>query len=88
MAPEEPVFDVRPQKMFDLQNYIEQKNQLVNEELEKIFQSFNSGARLIEAMQYSLMAGGKRIRPILCLGSAEAVGGRAQDALPALISKF
>ena len=69
--------------MFDLKNYIEQKNRMVNEALEKIFQSFNSSARLIEAMQYSLMAGGKRIRPILCLGSAEAVGGRAQDALPA-----
>jgi len=69
--------------MFDLKNYIEQKNQMVNEALEKILQSFNSSARLIEAMRYSLMAGGKRIRPILCLGSAEAVGGRAQDAMPA-----
>ena len=69
--------------MFDLKNYIEQKNRMVNEALEKIFQSFNSSARLIEAMQYSLMAGGKRIRPILCLGSAEAVGGRTQEALPA-----
>jgi geranylgeranyl diphosphate synthase type II len=69
--------------MFDLQNYIEQKNQMVNEALEKIFQSFNFSARLIEAMQYSLMAGGKRIRPILCLGSAEVLGGKAQDALPA-----
>jgi len=69
--------------MFDLKNYIEQKNQMVNEALEKILQSFNLSARLIEAMRYSLMAGGKRIRPILCLASAEAVGGRAQDAMPA-----
>jgi len=69
--------------MFNLQKYIGQKNQLVNEALEKIFQSFNSSATLIKAMQYSLMAGGKRIRPILCLGSAEAVGGRLEDALPA-----
>jgi geranylgeranyl diphosphate synthase type II len=29
------------------------------------------------------MAGGKRVRPVLCLASAEAVGGRACDALPA-----
>jgi geranylgeranyl diphosphate synthase type II len=34
-------------------------------------------------MQYSLTAGGKRLRPILCLASADAVGGRSADALPA-----
>jgi len=56
---------------------------MVNDALVEIFKSFDASARLIEAMQYSLMAGGKRIRPILCIGSAEAVGGRAQDALPA-----
>ena len=28
-----------------------------------------------DAMRYSLMAGGKRLRPILCLASADAVGG-------------
>jgi len=31
--------------------------------------------RLVEAMEYSLMAGGKRLRPVLCLAFAEAVGG-------------
>jgi geranylgeranyl diphosphate synthase type II len=35
------------------------------------------------AMQYSLMAGGKRLRPILCLASADAVGGDRVMALPA-----
>jgi geranylgeranyl diphosphate synthase type II len=30
---------------------------------------------LIEAMNYSLFAGGKRLRPILCIAGAEAVGG-------------
>jgi geranylgeranyl diphosphate synthase type II len=38
--------------------------------------------RLRQAMRYSLLAGGKRIRPILTLASAEAVGGRAAAALP------
>ncbi len=38
---------------------------------------------IIEAMKYSLMAGGKRIRPVLCLASAEAVGGNPQAVLPA-----
>lgn len=38
---------------------------------------------LLEAVRYSLFAGGKRIRPGLCLGAAEIVGGSAEDALPA-----
>jgi geranylgeranyl diphosphate synthase type II len=39
-------------------------------------------APLPRAMRYSLCAGGKRLRPILCLAAAESVGGRAQDAMP------
>src|SRR5688572_4233782 len=35
-----------------------------------------------DAMQYSLTAGGKRLRPILCLASADAVGGQREHALP------
>ncbi|MCK5485176.1 MAG: polyprenyl synthetase family protein, partial [Desulfobacterales bacterium] len=34
-------------------------------------------------MTYSLMAGGKRIRPVLCVAAAEAAGGNPEDALPA-----
>jgi geranylgeranyl diphosphate synthase type II len=67
--------------MFDLRLYIEQKNRQINEALEKIFQNFHSHDTLIDAMQYSLMAGGKRIRPVLCLGAAEAVGGKPEAAL-------
>lgn len=37
---------------------------------------------LHEAIRYSLFAGGKRLRPILCLAAAEAVGGRREVALP------
>jgi geranylgeranyl diphosphate synthase type II len=36
-----------------------------------------------DAMRYSLIAGGKRLRPILCLASAEAVGGDRALAMPA-----
>ena len=36
-----------------------------------------------EAMQYSLTAGGKRLRPVLCLAAADAVGGDRSLALPA-----
>ena len=37
---------------------------------------------LREAMRYSLLAGGKRLRPILCLASCELAGGDASLALP------
>jgi geranylgeranyl diphosphate synthase, type II len=37
---------------------------------------------LVEAMRYPLEAGGKRIRPVLCLAVAEAAGGSVDEALP------
>ncbi len=45
--------------------------------------------RLVEAMEYSLLAGGKRLRPLLCLAFAEAIrggtpGSAAEDAACAL----
>ncbi|HSR36136.1 MAG TPA: polyprenyl synthetase family protein, partial [Desulfurivibrionaceae bacterium] len=36
----------------------------------------------IAAMQYSLFAGGKRVRPILCLAAAEALGAEPKPLLP------
>lgn len=39
-------------------------------------------ATIHKAMRYSLFAGGKRLRPILCLAAAEACGGRTSAALP------
>ena len=39
--------------------------------------------RLREAMSYSLLAGGKRLRPLLVLLSCEVCGGRVEEALPA-----
>ena len=38
--------------------------------------------RLAEAMDYSLSAGGKRIRPVLLLAACEMAGGSAEEALP------
>lgn len=40
-------------------------------------------ATIHRAMRYSLLAGGKRLRPILCCAAAEACGGTVRDALPA-----
>lgn len=69
--------------MFDLASYITRKNKLVNQYLESIFQDAPDNQRIVAAMKFSLMAGGKRLRPILCLAATEAVGGEDAAALPA-----
>jgi len=40
-------------------------------------------ARLVEGMRYSVLSGGKRIRPVLCLAAFEAAGGKGDAALSA-----
>ena len=40
-------------------------------------------ADFVEAMRYSLLAGGKRVRPVLCLASARAAGSEPESVLPA-----
>jgi len=62
---------------FDLKSYLSSKREQINEELDSIFA--NNSSKIIRAMKYSLMAGGKRIRPILCMAAAETVGGQSQD---------
>jgi geranylgeranyl diphosphate synthase type II len=42
--------------------------------------------RLGEAMRYSLEAGGKRVRPVLCILAGEAVGGTSAEALPGALA--
>jgi len=42
-----------------------------------------SSAKLLESMRYSLLAAGKRIRPILCVKFCEAAGGNAEAAINA-----
>ncbi|AGA69843.1 geranylgeranyl pyrophosphate synthase [Desulfitobacterium dichloroeliminans LMG P-21439] len=46
-------------------------------------QLFSGNGILIESMNYSLAAGGKRIRPVLALAAAKAVGGDEESILPA-----
>ena len=69
--------------MFDLNTYIKKKNQQITVALEKILHDSSPSEPIAEAMKYSLMADGKRIRPVLCLAATEAMGGKAQAVLPA-----
>ncbi|MBQ9252039.1 MAG: polyprenyl synthetase family protein [Clostridia bacterium] len=57
--------------------------QLINENLEAQLHSLGDiPEKLREAMCYSLLAGGKRLRPLLLLAACETAGGAAEQVLP------
>jgi geranylgeranyl diphosphate synthase type II len=69
---------------FDLKPYVEERRRLVDEALERFMPPEDvPPPRIHEAMRYSVLAGGKRLRPILVIAGAEAVGGRTDVVLPA-----
>jgi len=68
---------------FDLPSYLTAKTEAVNQALNHFLPPENTRpATIHKAMRYSLFAGGKRMRPALCLAAAEACGGGEADALP------
>jgi geranylgeranyl diphosphate synthase type II len=67
----------------NLKEYLKRRQRLVDEALERwVPREEEFPPQVHQAMRYSLFAGGKRLRPILALAAAEAVGGRVADALP------
>ena len=66
---------------FDFADYLEAGRRKVEEALDGALGPERPES-LREAMRYSLLAGGKRLRPILCLASCELAGGDASLALP------
>lgn len=69
--------------MMERQQEFDRLQTMVNESLESCFHENCEQGELLEAMRYSLLAGGKRIRPILLLAFCRACGGVEEDALPA-----
>ena len=70
-----------------IEQYLEEKKSLVEQALQKCMpEPTGLAGEAIRSMHYSLFAGGKRIRPILCIAGAEAVGGSADDVLPVACS--
>jgi geranylgeranyl diphosphate synthase type II len=66
-----------------LQGFLETRTAAVNAALDRFLPAVATRpATLHKAMRYSLFAGGKRMRPALCLAAATACGGRESDALP------
>jgi geranylgeranyl diphosphate synthase type II len=63
--------------------YLETRKKIIDEALERYMPGEDNYPPVIfKALRYSLFAGGKRIRPILCLASAEALGGNIESILP------
>ncbi len=68
---------------FDLAAYLRERRLLVDEALDVYLPPAEQPPhRLHEAMRYSLFCGGKRLRPILAIAGAEAIGGAARPLLP------
>ena len=69
---------------FDLAAYLGERRQRVDEALAAVLPPDDTEPSSVhQAMRYSVMAGGKRLRPILVIGGAEAVGGKAEAVMPA-----
>ncbi len=66
-----------------LKEYLAEKKALVDAALDGLLPVEELNPPVIfQAARYSLMAGGKRLRPIFCMAAAEAVGGKGETVMP------
>ena len=70
----------------DLTSYLQERKSLIEAELTRSLKDSEIPKTLRQAMTYSLEAGGKRLRPILTLAGAEAVGGSLENVLPIAVA--
>ncbi|MCM0592966.1 MAG: geranylgeranyl diphosphate synthase CrtE [Gloeotrichia echinulata IR180] len=66
---------------FNLSAYLKERQRLCEIALDKAFPIIYP-EKIYESMRYSLLAGGKRVRPILCLATCEMTGGTIEMAMP------
>ncbi len=67
------------------EHWLEQRREFFNRHLVS-FLPDNCPEQLAKAMEYSLLDGGKRLRPVLALTAARICGGQDKDALPAAVA--
>jgi len=78
---------MNPNHNISLSAYLEAKKKIIDEALERYLPGEDNYPPVIfKAVRYSLFAGGKRMRPILCMASAEAVGSNVESILPVACS--
>ena len=78
---DEKLINPNNQTTFDLHSYLKQRKNLVEEALDNSL-TIKKPETIYQAMRYSLLAGGKRLRPILCLATCELTGGSIDIAMP------
>lgn len=66
---------------FNLADYLQQQKEAVEAALDRAL-PLGVPTRIYESMRYSLLAGGKRLRPILCLATCDLFGGTTAMAMP------
>ena len=66
---------------FDLNKYLSELKLQVETALDESI-AITYPEKIYESMRYSLLAGGKRLRPILCIAACEMLGGDRQAAMP------
>lgn len=72
---------------FNLDEYLLAKKGPIEEALQASVGPIEPETKKIcESMLYSLMAGGKRIRPVLCLAAGEMFGGTEEQCMPAAVA--
>lgn len=76
-----PPEDTQTDVNFNFKSYMLEKANSVNQALDDAV-SLKEPEKIHEAMRYSLLAGGKRVRPILCIAACELVGGSESLAMP------
>jgi len=73
-------------QMIPITAYLAEKAELVNQLITQVLPKEDVPEKLKEAMEYSLLAGGKRIRPILTMATYEAFGKDANEILPIAVN--
>jgi len=75
--------------MVDIKRYLAKKKEVVDSALSKYFPPLQTSTQEIQllsslhqAIRHSLFAGGKRIRPILCMAAYEVAGGKGEGIMP------
>lgn len=67
----------------DLKSYLAERRSSVDEALDKhLPEETGPAGAVMKAMRYSVFAGGKRVRPILCIAACEAVRGETRNVMP------
>ena len=69
--------------VIDAAAYLDRWAKRVEEELDRLVPESSEPPEIFKIMRYSLFAGGKRLRPVLCVAGCEAVGGNPEFILPA-----